>query len=279
MASRGEKKKKHHATASSQINRCPIPPRCSTQWRNSDPNFERAQLVTVTARSDLGAQFRYDHVEFCRYPAPADWAPALLAANRSSTSAPTPAQAVSAPPRPPLRLAACTMFRSTLRRNKVLIVEWVAYHRLQGVEHFYVYANEDPALSRAALAPYIAEGLVDVVDWRWNVPRSNTTGWARQHPQLHSCIHRYRGLAAWVALFDADEFFQVLLPPRSAGAGAMTLRTFLDEQSPMVGALAADMFYFAECGVVDDSTLVTQACALHAVSYSHKRGGPAAVLV
>jgi hypothetical protein len=262
----------HKGDASSQVVRCPIPEKCSVQWQKSDPALERVQLVTVKARSKLGEQFHYDRVEFCRYPAPTDWAHARLNAGRSSTATPpvadTNAAAGSAPPRqPPLLLAACTMFRSTLQRNKVLVAEWVAYHRLQGVEHFSVYANEDPALSRAALAPFIAEGLVDVVDWRWDLPRSLTTAWARQHPQMHSCVHRYRGLAAWVALFDVDEFIQVRLPPglqpRAEPAEAGALRSFLQGQSEKELALAAGMVYFADCGAVNDSTLLTQARDRH----------------
>jgi hypothetical protein len=252
---------KHSGSSSSQVVRCPIPVNCSTYWKQSDPTLERTQVVTVKARSKLGAPFQYDRVEFCRYPAPADWAPALLAANRSNASAPPAAASASAPP---LRLAACTMFRSTLQRNAELVAEWVAYHLLQGVEHWYIYANEDPALTRAALAPYVTAGRVEVVDWRWDLPRSKTTGWARQHPQMHSCVHRYRGLAAWVALFDVDEFIQVpppvRLPAAEAGAATSTLRSFLAEQGPEVGVVAADMYYFADCGVVNDSTLVTQAC-------------------
>jgi hypothetical protein len=160
------------------------------------------------------------------------------------------------------------MFRSTLQRNAELVAEWVAYHLLRGVEHWYIYANEDPALTRAALAPYVAAGRVEVVDWRWDLPRSKTTGWARQHPQMHSCVHRYRGRAAWVALFDVDEFFQVLLPAPPPAQAPATLRSFLERQSLKVGAVAADMYYFAGCGSMSKGALVTQARAPHVSSAS-----------
>ena len=86
------------------------------------------------------------------------------------------------------------------------VLELIAYHKLQAFEHFYIYADENPAPLRRlfALAPYIKDGLVDVIDWEWPTP-----GFKHQEAQINSCVHRYRGLAKWVGFFHIDEFFQL----------------------------------------------------------------------
>ena len=94
----------------------------------------------------------------------------------------------------------------------------------QGVGHFSVFANEDPAPLRRLLAPYVADGLVDVVDWE--TPRP---GFEHQVPQTTSCVYRYRGAARWLALIDVDEFLQ----PRAPGA---TLLSTLDSAAAAAAA-------------------------------------------
>ena len=158
-------------SASTQIVRCDVPGPCLARWKAADPNLTQARRVTVTARSDKGASFRYEDVEFCIYP-PVPAAPAA---------------------RHVIQLAACTMMRESLGRNGELVLEWLAYHRLQGFERFLIYSNEDCAALRAALRPQIEEGVVDVLDWQW--PESKISNWAHQIPQLNSCVQRFRGVA------------------------------------------------------------------------------------
>ena len=177
---------------------------------NTLPASDSSQPETVTleiTRNDENPH-HYRDVPFCRYPSPAAWNRARLARNGSSTA--VEARASSGDQRP-IAIAACTMVRTDLHRynlnNSERLLEWIAYHRLQGVGHFLVYANEDPAPLRRLLAPYVAEGLVDVVDWEMPQP-----GFVHQVPQTTSCIYRYRGLARWVGLMDVDEFMQPLAP-------------------------------------------------------------------
>ena len=106
------------------------------------------------------------------------------------------------PSEPELLLAGCTMIRPSIT-NMQLLLEWLAYHRLQGFEHFLLYSDGDPIPLRAALSIYMEQDFVDVVDWEWP-----THGFHHQQAQMHSCLYRYRGLARWVALFDMDEYFQ-----------------------------------------------------------------------
>ena len=133
--------------------------------------YHLAKNVTVTAFSESAqVPFRYDRIEFCRYPTAEDWKPRGGPAESSSGAA-----AGAAAGDPPVRLAACTMLRHELGRNLDLAVEWLAYHRLQGVEHFYIFSNGDTRALRRALRPFVRAGAVEVIDWEWNL-----TSWVHQ---------------------------------------------------------------------------------------------------
>ena len=161
-------------SGSTQIVQCDVPDLCLARWKAADPNLTQVQRVHVTASSAAGVPFRYSDVEFCIYP-PAR--PAPVAGGNA----------------PALQLVACTMIKASLGRNRELLLEWLAYHRLQGFERFLLYSNEDSAALRALLRPLLAEGAVDVMEWQW--PAGGTNHWAHQIPQLNSCVRRFRGLA------------------------------------------------------------------------------------
>jgi ABC-type multidrug transport system fused ATPase/permease subunit len=95
--------------------------------------------------------------------------------------------------RPAIELAVCAIFRDEAR----YLAEWVTFHRLQGVERFYLYDNRSSDDWRSELAPEIAAGIVEVTDWP-------------PHPgQLSAyddCLERHRGDARWIAAIDIDEF-------------------------------------------------------------------------
>jgi hypothetical protein len=95
--------------------------------------------------------------------------------------------------RPPVQLAVCAIFRDEAR----YLAEWVTFHRLQGVERFYLYDNRSSDDWRSELAPEIAAGIVSVTDWR-EEPGQLT---AYDH-----CIEQHRDDARWIAVIDVDEF-------------------------------------------------------------------------
>jgi hypothetical protein len=95
--------------------------------------------------------------------------------------------------RPPIQLAVCAIFRDEAR----YLAEWVTFHRLQGVEAFYLYDNRSSDDWRAALAPEIDSGIVTVTDWP-DVPG--------QRGAYEDCLSRHRNDARWIAFIDSDEF-------------------------------------------------------------------------
>src|SRR5215212_567322 len=76
--------------------------------------------------------------------------------------------------------------------------EWVAFHKLVGVERFFLYDNDSDDEHREALAPYVDEGTVDVLHWP-EYPMGQVKAYAH-------CLEAHAGDARWIAFVDVDEF-------------------------------------------------------------------------
>ena len=116
-------------------------------------------------------------------------------------------------------LVACT---EIIADAAVLVPEWVAYHSLQGFEHFYMYVNDDLHKVRGLLEPLVKAGIVTVIDWRF--PEVFYGKHEFQQAQMNGCLLRMRGRARWVALTDVDEFIQALTP-------GMTVADYFNQQA------------------------------------------------
>ena len=95
-------------------------------------------------------------------------------------------------------LAVCAIYKN----EATYLREWVEFHRLVGVEKFFLYDNRSTDDHREQLAPYLADGTVEVQPWP-------------DHPgQISSythCLEAHRDDARWIAFIDIDEF---LFSPR-----------------------------------------------------------------
>jgi hypothetical protein len=92
-------------------------------------------------------------------------------------------------------LSACAIFRD----EGPYLREWIEFHRLQGVEHFYLYDNLSTDDGPEILAPYVETGIVTL------------RGWGHQPGQLlayFDAVVRLRTSNAtrWCAFLDIDEF-------------------------------------------------------------------------
>jgi hypothetical protein len=95
--------------------------------------------------------------------------------------------------RPPIGLAVCAIFRDEAR----YLAEWVSFHRVQGVERFYLYDNRSTDDWHSVLEPEIESGIVEAQDWPF-VPGQ---AWA-----FTDCLRRHRRDTRWIAFIDVDEF-------------------------------------------------------------------------
>jgi hypothetical protein len=83
--------------------------------------------------------------------------------------------------------------------------EWIEFHRIVGVEHFYLYNNFSADDHEAVLAPYVDEGIVTVHDWQV---------FPGQIPAFDDAARRHREHSRWIAFIDLDEFlFSPTLKP------------------------------------------------------------------
>jgi hypothetical protein len=73
----------------------------------------------------------------------------------------------------------------------------VTFHRLQGVERFWLYDNLSTDDWQSELAPELASGVVTVQPWSHKRP---------QETAYTDCLQRHRGGARWLAFIDIDEF-------------------------------------------------------------------------
>ena len=75
--------------------------------------------------------------------------------------------------------------------------EWLDYHLLAGVNHFYLYDNESPDNQREVVAPYVEAGLVDYID---------APGRLMQMPVYNDAVRDFRFFCRYMAFIDGDEF-------------------------------------------------------------------------
>ncbi len=97
-------------------------------------------------------------------------------------------------------LCVVTMFRNEAPYLK----EWVEYHLLAGVDHFWMYNNHSDDDWKEVLEPYISQGIIEVITW----PQGENAGSfiIKQLSAFSDGIKRAQGVAKWVALIDIDEF-------------------------------------------------------------------------
>jgi len=76
--------------------------------------------------------------------------------------------------------------------------EWVAFHRVMGVERFFLYDNDSDDEHLEALAPYVEDGSVVLRHWP-EYPMGQVKAYAR-------CLEEHARDSRWMAFVDIDEF-------------------------------------------------------------------------
>ena len=105
-------------------------------------------------------------------------------------------------------VAICAIFRE----EAPFLGDWIDFHRFAGVSRFYLYNNFSADGYREVLAPYIHEGLVELIDWPVDVGQVS----AYQH-----CIKTRAKEVHWIAFIDIDEF---LFAPDGSTIGTVMKR-------------------------------------------------------
>lgn len=84
-----------------------------------------------------------------------------------------------------------------IKNEAPYLKEWIEYHKLIGVEHFYVYDNESDDNTKEVLQPYIDSGIVTYIFF----PGKNMQDAAYNH-----CCKHFENETKWLAVLDLDEF-------------------------------------------------------------------------
>lgn len=110
------------------------------------------------------------------------------------------------------------------------LAEWLEYHRLVGVEKFYLYDNGSTDQTAEVLALYIKEGLVELTPWPYR---------HKQIAAYNDCLAKHRLDTKWLAVIDLDEF---IVP-----VARRTIPEILKDYEGEVG-LAAHWVYYGDNG-------------------------------
>lgn len=87
----------------------------------------------------------------------------------------------------------CAIFRD----EADYLREWIEYHRLAGIEHFYLYNNFSKDNYMEVLAPYLEKDIVTLT--QWEIPQG-------QMAAYEDCVSRFSDETNWIGFFDLDEF-------------------------------------------------------------------------
>jgi hypothetical protein len=91
-----------------------------------------------------------------------------------------------------------------LKDEDRFVEEWVAYHRLLGVDHFYLYDN-DPRLPLSRILERHAD-YVTVIEWPVEHEDDCFEGRTKQTKAYMHFLRNYGHGWRWVAFIDGDEF-------------------------------------------------------------------------
>jgi hypothetical protein len=122
-------------------------------------------------------------------------------------------------------LGLCAIFRN----EAPFLAEWIAFHKLVGVDHFYLYDNGSTDQPEQVLRPFLDKGWVTLRPWP--IPY-------HQHAArlaYADCLKQTRDKLRWLACLDIDEF---LFAPQHP-----TLKPILSEFEPYPGVVVRWQVY------------------------------------
>lgn len=84
-----------------------------------------------------------------------------------------------------------------IKDEREYINEWIEYHRLVGIDKFYIYDNDSSDNIKAELEPYIKSGIVEYKFF---------PGKGMQYMAYYDAIKHHMNTTKWMTFIDIDEF-------------------------------------------------------------------------
>ena len=137
------------------------------------------------------------------------------------------------------KVSICAIFKD----EEEFLKEWLEFHLLVGIDHFYLYNNNSTDGYLDILKPYMDAGLVTLVDWE--APHAQMAAYA-------DAIGRFAGETRWMGFVDLDEF---VVPAKED-----KIYPVLEPFNEKAGAVAVYWKYFGSSGLDrrDPDKLVTE---------------------
>lgn len=121
-----------------------------------------------------------------------------------------------------------------MKNEEPYVKEWLDYHLLAGVDHFYIYDNDSTPEFKKILQPYIDAGVVTYTPY---------PGKARQFEAYNDAFQRFKFECRYMAIIDGDEF----IFPKSKS----TISEVADEilsTNPNAAALGVNWMFYGSNG-------------------------------
>lgn len=100
------------------------------------------------------------------------------------------------------QLVVCALFQN----ESLFLKEWIEYHRLIGVDHFYLYNNLSDDHYKEVLQPYVELGVVDLFECPIKTTSQADYLEQLQLPSYNHGLQLAKENAKWAAFIDLDEF-------------------------------------------------------------------------
>lgn len=148
----------------------------------------------------------------------------------------------------------CSVFKNEERFLK----EWIEYHQLVGVDHFYLYRVPCKDKSLDLLTPYIKNGIVTVINWYDLDVGENEEAHrsiALEVPAYHHAI-KYKAVneTKWIAILEVNEFLVPL--------GNRKISEILKNYEECPGIVLESDYFDASAPVFPPKQLLIQTIAL-----------------
>jgi hypothetical protein len=155
---------------------------------------------------------------------------------------------------PLLSIGACTQIAG--EENHYFLPQWIEYHKLMGVTHFWIYINEpwngtsiSEYIQQHLQTPSIMEYVTFVpYDYRWqdhraHIQRRLVEYAFFQEAQNNECLFRGRQYGVdWMVMTDVDEFIHVQHPPdlvnRTSIRRPPPLQDFLQQEKYLLSSFS-----------------------------------------
>ena len=122
-----------------------------------------------------------------------------------------------------------SIYTMICNRTEVL-VEWIEYHLLIGVEHFYLYDHFSTDNLNYFLRSYLERQLVTIIRWPYRPLKGHHWN-MMQSASMNHALKTFGSFNRWMGYFDVDEYFQIIDPTKLLNH-TISLSDFLDQNFP-----------------------------------------------